>query len=148
MLSGAPSYTSTTLDRLAARGIDTREIVLITGADAFRDIATWRDYLAILDRCHFAVVSRPGVTAASLRQALPELSDRMVDGPCDAGALTRPRVILVDAPTAPVSSTEIRRRVSAGQPIDGLVPDNVARHIGKHGLYRRADLDLSEGPLA
>jgi nicotinic acid mononucleotide adenylyltransferase len=42
---------------------------------------------------------------------------------------------LVDAPTAPVSSTEIRRLVAAGRPIDGLVPSAVAAHIGAHRLY-------------
>ena len=44
MLSDEPSYTSATLDRLAARGLDARRVYLITGADAFRDIATWKDY--------------------------------------------------------------------------------------------------------
>src|SRR5262245_647790 len=49
MQSETPSYTSATLDRLMTRGFDTRSFVLITGADAFRDISTWKDYPAILD---------------------------------------------------------------------------------------------------
>ena len=36
----------------------------------------------------------------------------------------------------PVSSTEIRRRVAAGEPIDGLVPPAVAAEIERLGLYR------------
>ena len=48
-----------------------------------------------------------------------------------------PAILLIDAPTAPVSSTDVRRRVAAGQSIDGLVPDAVIRHITKHRLYER-----------
>lgn len=138
MLSGEPSYTSATLDRLDARGLDTRRVYLITGADAFRDIATWKDYPAILERCHFAVVSRPDCAASSLRHLLPDLADRMTDGFGVRGSGFEPRtsnLVLIDAPTAPVSSTDIRRRLGAGEPITGLVPDLVADHIRKHGLY-------------
>ena len=45
------------------------------------------------------------------------------------------RSLLVDAPTAPVSSTEIRRRVAEGAPIHDLVPAAVAEYIKTHGLY-------------
>ena len=40
-----------------------------------------------------------------------------------------------EARTQDVSSTEIRRRVGAGEPIDGLVPAPVADHIHRHRLY-------------
>lgn len=133
MLASGPSYTSATLDRLAARGLDTRSLFVITGADAFRDIATWKGYPELLDRCHFVVVSRPGTPAPALRAALPRLADRMTDVP-GVGA-PGPRIHLVDAPTAPVSSTEIRRRVAERASLTGLVPAAVAAHIRKHGLY-------------
>jgi nicotinate-nucleotide adenylyltransferase len=128
-----PSFTSTTLDRLAAEGLDTRTVFFITGADAFREIATWKDYPGLLDRCHFVAVSRPGCSAQSLPGALPGLASRMLDAPCHLPA--RPSIFLVDAVTAPVSSTEVRRRVAAGESLDGLVPDAVARYIRSHGLY-------------
>jgi nicotinate-nucleotide adenylyltransferase len=129
-----PSYTTATLDRLEARGVLTRALVFITGADAFREIASWKDYPQLLDRCHFAVVSRPGCPASSLRTALPALDDRMIDAP--AGIAPRPRIFLVDAPTAAVSSTDIRRRVAERISIEGLVPPKVAAYIEAHGLYR------------
>jgi nicotinate-nucleotide adenylyltransferase len=148
MLSNEPSFTVATLDRLASNGLDTRALFLITGADAFRDIGTWKDYPALLDRCHFVVVSRPACGVDSLRTTLPELSARMISAPSDSGSLTQPRIVLVDAPTAPVSSTEIRRRVAGGESIAGLVPAAVARHIRKHRLYREADRDLWQTPQA
>jgi nicotinate-nucleotide adenylyltransferase len=132
-----PSYTSATLDRLEASGVQVDQSVFITGADAFRDIATWKDYPRILDRCHFAVVSRPGAPVDQLRTLLPSLAARMVDGPGAIGS--RPSIFLIDAPTADVSSTGIRQRVAAGASIDGLVPPAVAAYIARHGLYRQQD---------
>jgi nicotinate-nucleotide adenylyltransferase len=133
MESDGPSYTAATLDRFVARGVDTTGLFFVTGADAFREIETWMDYPRILDRCHFVVVSRPGSPASSLRVALPSLSDRMIKAPGAAPA--RPGIFLIDAPTAPVSSTEVRRRAEAGASIEGLVPAAVAAHIAAHRLY-------------
>ncbi len=133
MEADGPSYTAATLDRLAARGIDTTGLFFVTGADAFREIETWMHYPRILDRCHFVAVSRPGSSAPALRVALPSLADRMIDAPC--AIPSRPGIFLIDAPTAPVSSTEVRRRVQTGASIDGLVPEAVAAHIVTHRLY-------------
>ena len=36
----------------------------------------------------------------------------------------------------PVSSSDVRARVAAGEPIDDLVPPEVAREIERLGLYR------------
>ena len=129
-----PSYTSGTLDRIAASGTPLNDVFFITGADAFRDIGLWKDYPGILDRCHFVAVSRPGCPASALRAALPALSSRMKDAPGPVPA--SPAILLVNAPTAAVSSTEIRQRLAGGQSIAGLVPDAVATYIHDHGLYR------------
>ena len=48
---------------------------------------------------------------------------------------TAPSVFSVEANTPDVSSTDIRRRVGAGESIDGLVPSSVAGHIRRHRLY-------------
>ena len=40
-------------------------------------------------------------------------------------------------PAHDVSSTAVRERVARGEPIDGLVPPDVATYIAEHGLYRR-----------
>lgn len=131
-----PSYTSATLDRLEASGVDTTTLCFITGADAFREIRTWKHYPDILSRCHFVVVSRPGVAAPALRAMLPDLADRMIDLPAEVPS--RPAILLIDAPTAPVSSTEVRRCAAAGLSLEGLVPAAVAHYIEAHRLYRTA----------
>lgn len=129
------SYTSDTLDRLAAAGVDLRTLYVITGADAFAGILTWKDAEHLLDRCHFVAVSRPGYPAPLLRESLPALAPRMIDADgCNPPA--QPSIFLVDAPTSPVSSTAVRAQASEGRSLGGLVPAAVAAYIEQHGLYR------------
>ncbi|ODS55708.1 MAG: nicotinate (nicotinamide) nucleotide adenylyltransferase [Acidobacteria bacterium SCN 69-37] len=130
-----PSFTIDTLDRIERiEPARTGTFVFITGSDAFRDIRTWHRWPDLLDRCHFAVVSRVGLPAATLREALPDLAARMHDAPCPVTAT--PGIFLVDAATAPVSSTELRQALTEGAPVDDLLPDAVAEYAVRHGLYR------------
>ena len=69
--------------------------------------ATWSRYPAVLDLANFVVVSRPGITLDSIRERVPSaFRDR-------PSASTR--VILVEAVHFRIHSTDIRRRVRAGQ---------------------------------
>jgi len=131
----APSYTSATLMRFHERGYTPAELFFVIGADAFVEIDSWKDYPDILDRTHFAVVSRPGCPAGELPERLPFLAPRMVWPP--AGHLTKrdTLIFLIDVPTADVSSTSIRERRAKGQPITGLVDLGVQQHIEQHALY-------------
>ena len=69
-----PSYTAATLDRLHALGYTTRELFFVVGADAFAEIGNWKDFPSILDRAHFAVVSRTGFSANEMPRRLPALA--------------------------------------------------------------------------
>ena len=131
----APSYTSRTLNRFHDRGYQPSELFFVIGADAFLDIASWRDYPNILESAHFVVVSRPGFPVGELPERLPQLAPRMVSEPLDALSCALPLIILIDAPTADVSSTAIRNRLAEGESIAGLVPPGVQQHIEQHGLY-------------
>jgi nicotinate-nucleotide adenylyltransferase len=139
-----------TADTLARRdGPEALQIFFITGADAFAEIATWRDYPAVLDLAHFAVCSRAGVAATSLPDRLPQLAARMIPvpspgaeapglhqigvGPGAKGQETR--VFLLDCPTPDISSTIIRALARAGRPLAGLVPPEVDDYIRRHRLY-------------
>jgi nicotinate-nucleotide adenylyltransferase len=130
----SPSYTTVTLERFHARGYTPSKLFFVIGADAFADIGAWKDYPRILDSAHFAVVSRPGCSVDQLPARLPALSSRMVRPP-NATDHAGPTIILIDAPTADVSSTAIRQRRADGLSIAGLVDRRVEQHIDKHGLY-------------
>jgi nicotinate-nucleotide adenylyltransferase len=121
-----PSYTALTLDALHREGFAPANLFFITGSDAFADVGTWYDYPHILQLANFVVVSRPGAPRPSELIPTPQ---SLITAP------TGPTVYSVEADTPNVSSTDIRRRVSAGESIDGLVPSSVAGHIHRHHLY-------------
>jgi len=118
------SYTVDTLRALHADGLQAPQLSFILGADAFADIATWKEFPGVLDLAHFVVVARPGTTLDDALARTPEL---------------RTRVSLVEARTRDVSSTAIRARLTQRGAIDDLVPPAVARHIMAHHLYGTVD---------
>jgi nicotinate-nucleotide adenylyltransferase len=134
---GARSYTSDTLERLHAEGFGATELFFIAGADAFVEIPTWKNYPSLLDLAHFVVVSRPGVPVGALpaRLRIDETADKTM-------------VFLIDAVTADVSSTAIRRRRAHGESIAGMVPPAVERHIEQHALYEETTPMTESGARA
>ncbi len=113
------TYTVDTLrDLRAARGPDT-DLYFITGADAVRQILTWRGAEDLFDLAHFVGVTRPGV---------PMTAD-------DLAHLPEGSVTLLEVPALAISSTACRERVHARQPIWYLVPDGIVQYIAKRGLY-------------
>ena len=111
---GGPSYTIDTVRQLHASD-PTAELIVVVGADVVAGLPTWKDEASLRGQATLAVVTRPGVPPT----------------PAPAGWRT------VDVPVAPldVSSTGLRDRLEAGQPVDGLVPEAVMRCILQRGLY-------------
>lgn len=87
-----PSYTIDTLDHLARQHPEAR-LRLVVGADVLGETDRWRRWDEIAARYPPIVVGRAGYPAVPGTIAFPE-----------------------------VSSTEIRARIRAGQPVDHLVP--------------------------
>jgi nicotinate-nucleotide adenylyltransferase len=117
-----PSFTADMLELLQQR-LAPATLVFLMGEDSLRDLPTWRDPARILRLAELAVAGRPGIEAdlEALAAAIPGF-----DG----------RVHIVPAVEVPYSSSDIRDRVRAGQPISGLVPEAVERYILDHGLFR------------
>jgi nicotinate-nucleotide adenylyltransferase len=156
---GGTSYTADTLRALRAAGLEGWQIFFLTGADAFAEIATWREYPSMLGLAHFVVCSRAGVAASSLAGSLPGLAPRMILVPAgtaspgaEAPGLHHPtalgsqetRVFLLDCATPGISSSDIRARARAGRSLAGLVPPEVDDYIRRHGLYG-ADSSAASG---
>jgi len=132
-----PSYTWNTLSRLHDQGISPRELYFVLGMDAFHDIASWHRYPEVLDAAQFVVVTRPGAAPVGAKARLATLNPRMVEAGAFAPATDdATKIVLVPGATPDVSSTEVRRRIEAGEPLTGLVPTPVVNHINRHGLYR------------
>lgn len=112
------TYTVDTLRDLARARPDA-ELYFISGADAIEQILTWRDAEELFEMAHFVAVTRPGHTLS-------------IDG------LPSGRVSQLEIPALAISSTDVRARAGAGDPVWYLVPDGVVQYIAKHGLYQRS----------
>ena len=100
-----------------------REPLFLIGADQFADFLTWKDPEGVLALSRIAVATRPGYPRERLDAVLRQLS--------------RPdRVELFEIEPVPISSREIRDRVSRGESIAALVPPAVAELIESLGLYQ------------
>ena len=111
------SYTLDTVRELAAAEPD-NQWVLILGQDQYAALHTWRDWRALVARVTLAIANRPDVEAAPN----PQIA-------------TVPHH-MVSLPMMDISSTEVRRRVAAGESIANLVPPAVASYIERRQLYR------------
>ncbi len=116
-----PSYTVDTLAELHSRAPD-NELFLIVGGDIAAGFAHWHQPERVLSLATLAVAKRRGTARKSVNAALDQLS-----GGERAAFFRMPRIGL--------SSTMIRERVRAKQPIRYLVPDPVIRYIDDHHLY-------------
>ncbi|HEX3454134.1 MAG TPA: nicotinate-nicotinamide nucleotide adenylyltransferase, partial [Gaiellaceae bacterium] len=97
--------------------------VFVIGADQFRAFLGWSAPAEVLERARLAVATRPGYARAELDAVLAELN--------------RPeRVLFFEIQPNPAASTDVRARIAAGEPLDGLVPAAVAQLVAERGLYR------------
>jgi len=88
------------------------DAVFVLGADEWAAFTTWKEPDEIRRLVRLAVASRPGAPRPEGDVEVFEIDQR------------------------PISSTEIRRNVAAGAPVDDLVGSAVARAIERLGLYR------------
>jgi len=133
-----PSYTYETLAALHASGWAPSQLFFILGADAFAEIAQWREFDRVVEGTNLAVVGRSGTSLeAALARTPLRPRVRPLDQAREPSATTG--VYFIEAATRDVSSTQIRAELAAGRSIASLVPEAVERHIIRHGLYGAVD---------
>jgi nicotinate-nucleotide adenylyltransferase len=112
------SYSIDTIEKLRVRLKSSDELFFIIGADAFAEIRTWHRWRDVAAAVQFLVVSRPG---------------HEYEVPLEA------RAVRLDTIEMPVSSSEIRRELAAGQRA-AEVPPVVLDYIARKGLYKASSL--------
>ena len=118
---GGPSYTVDTLRELRERA-PSDDLVLLMGGDQAAALGSWRSPEEVLSLALVGVAERDEWRREEIADAL--------------GKLCAPdRVLFFDMPRVEVSSSLVRRRARAGQPIRYLVPDKVANYVGAQSLY-------------
>ena len=116
------SYTVDTLERLNSAAPDS-ELFLIVGGDVAAGLPFWHQPERVLGFATLAVAKRRGTAREKVERALSS-----VPGGERTEYFRMPRI--------GISSTMIRRRVRAGEPIAYLTPEPVAAYIDRHELYR------------
>lgn len=116
-----PSYTVDTLRQLKAERPED-ELFLVLGWDAARDIRAWRSPDELVQLARLVIVTRPGYSH-------PSPSELAAAG-IDAG-----RVVICDAPTPDVESTDVRRLIEEGGSLHGVLDPTVELYIRDRGLY-------------
>ena len=123
------SYTVDTLEHLRSEYPDAT-LDWIIGDDNLARLGEWKRIDRIFELANFVVLTR-------VAPAILPANDAVPDCVCDAAA--RPphgAIAYAENATIPISSTEIRRRVRAGESIDALVDPRVSRYIQHNRLYQ------------
>lgn len=122
MLRGGKSYTLFTLQELTAQYPDA-EIFLIIGSDTLSDLPNWYHPEEVLRLAGVLCVPRVGIDQndAATAQMLKERY----------GA----RVRLLSAKADVISSTEIRKRLLSGLPVEDMLLPAVAQAVYESGAY-------------
>ena len=113
-----------------ARTIDTlrahpewRDPLFLIGADEFVDFPSWKAPDDVLELARIAVATRPGFPRERLEQVL--------------GRLSRPeRVLFFEIEPTPVSSSDLRARLVAGEDVSAELPSAAADIIRAERLYQ------------
>jgi nicotinate-nucleotide adenylyltransferase len=101
-----PSLTLRTLEELMRREPG-RQLRLVIGSDLLAETQAWHRFDRVCELAPLIVVQRAGHVTEPLAPALPD-----------------------------ISSTEVRRRLRAGESTDGLLAPAVADYARAHDLYR------------
>lgn len=128
-----PSYTWDTVSFLMEAHPDT-DFCFLLGMDAMAGIRSWHQWEALLSKIPFWVMTRPDTPSEVLEGVLPEYApagDRFLYP-------GRPEIRRISVSPLAVSATEIRRRISEGRSVTGLVPEAVCDYIRDRGLYCHA----------
>ena len=114
-VNGKTSFTVDTM-RYLKKKYPGAELYLILGTDMFNTFSTWKDPEIIAANMKLVLVNRRGEKLYKQR--------RKKDS--ENANIYNPDVVISAEPLE-VSSTEIRRRLTAGESVKGLVPDSVLR---------------------
>jgi nicotinate-nucleotide adenylyltransferase len=129
-----PSFTVDTLQSIHANRPDA-QLTLILGADVAVTLGAWREPREIVRLARIAVAERPGVSRERVRDALDALG-------------ARDRLDFLEMTPHDLSSSQVRRALACGEPIDALVGGPVAAYIDQHELYGRRPAAHASGGRA
>lgn len=125
----APSYTLDTVRQFQQQYGPGTSIRWLIGADGIGDLVHWYKIEELIDECHLTTMRRPGYPVPDFDRFLP------LWGPERVAKL---KADVIETPLVNVSSTEVRRRLAAGEDVTEMLHPDVLQYIHVHNLYRKA----------
>ena len=140
MRRAGPGYMYDTLSDLRAESGAAQPLVLIVGADAFLEFATWHRWHEIFGMAHIAVAHRPGFPVERWSERMPqplarEYAARLMQQPLAVHLTPAGGIVVVPFTALDISATAIRDMLKAGSSPRYLLPDAVLDYIRAHRLY-------------
>ena len=127
---GQISYTVETLELLRAEHPQAT-LDWIIGDDNLAQLTKWKSIDRIFELANFAVLTR-----FMRLDDVPEQFRSRIASP--EQRMTHGHIVFAENATVPVSATDIRRRIRAGESIGGLVDPRVSHYIEHNRLYQEA----------
>jgi nicotinate-nucleotide adenylyltransferase len=136
----APGYTVDTLTAIRAEVGPVQSLVLLLGADAFLDLATWSRWHQLFQLAHVAVAYRPGFPVDTWQSRMPqplaaEYNARLMRQPLGVHMAPAGGIVVVPIAALDISATLIRDARRAGGNPRYLLPDSIIQYIQEHSLY-------------
>lgn len=123
----SPSYTLQTVRKFQADYGSGCSIYWLVGADGINDLQYWHAVEELIDACNLCTMCRAGCEQPDYTKF------ESIWGRSRVEKLQRN---IIQTPLVDVSSTEIRKRLAAGEDVAGMLHDGVAEYIRRHALYR------------
>ena len=124
----APSYTLDTVRQFQREDGPGTSIHWLLGADGIGDLVHWYKIEELIDECNLTTMRRPGYPTPDFDRFEP------LWGPQRVAKL---KANMIETPLVNISSTEVRRRLTAGEDVTKMLHPAVLQYIRAHHLYRR-----------
>lgn len=114
------TYTYQTLEHFQER-YPNDELYFICGSDNLKDLKNWKRAEYLLTQFHFMVIPRDSDKIEELNKLYPE---------------NQAHIHIIPLVLDNISSTQIRKRITAGLDYHSLVPEEVYTYIQDHQIYQ------------
>ncbi|SES74458.1 nicotinate-nucleotide adenylyltransferase [Natronincola peptidivorans] len=118
------SYTVDTIYNMLDKYGENVELYFIIGTDAFMEIETWKNYVALFNMIKIVVVTRIGFNNKGFQEKIQFYSREY-----------NAEIIKMPIPILEISSSDIRERIKRGKSIKYLVSESVEAYIKSNKLY-------------
>ncbi len=121
-----PSYTLETVRYFRQQLGSGVTIYWLIGADTLEDLPHWYGITELIDECSLAVMHRAGFAPPDFSKYISLWGETRIN---------KMQQNIVETPLVDISSTDIRKRLSTGKEVAGMINPKVLRYVREHRLY-------------